>query len=114
MKEVYQDDCLGQSTIPHWHNFFTKGWELAASEPHGGQNASIVIEINIDTVAATVRDDHHMFLRTLESMVHLKTIYTPYSQQTFADASCLPHMCAALSHMRENEAMCAIGERMGT
>ncbi len=50
MKGVYQDDCLGQSTILYWHNFFTKDPESAALWPHSGRPASIVTEMNINTI----------------------------------------------------------------
>ncbi len=71
MKEVYQDDCLGWSTILSQHNFFTKGRESAALELHSGQLALIVIETNINTFAAIIRDDRHILVRMLESMVHI-------------------------------------------
>ncbi len=65
MKEVYQDDCLGQSTILHWHNFFTKCWEATALEPYSGQPILTVIETNINTVAAIIIDGRHILVRTL-------------------------------------------------
>ncbi len=71
MKEVYQDDCLGQSTILYWYNFFIKSRESAVLEPHSGWPASIVIETNIKTFAAIIRDDRHMSVRMVESMVHI-------------------------------------------
>ncbi len=71
MKEVHQDDCLGQSTILHWHNFFTKGRESVALKPHSGRPASIVTETNINTVTAIIRDDCHMSVKMLKSMVHI-------------------------------------------
>ncbi len=71
MIEVYHDDCLGQSTILHWHNFFVKDRESAALEQHSGRSTSIVIEMNINAVTAFIRDDYHMSVRTLESMVHI-------------------------------------------
>ncbi len=74
IKEVYQDDCLGRSTILRWHNFFTKGRELAALEPHGGQPASIVTETNISTVAVVIKDDCHMSVRMLETMASNKIV----------------------------------------
>ncbi len=71
VKEVYQDDCLGQSMILCWYNFFIKGRELAALEPHSGRPTSIVTEMNINTVVAIIRDDRHLLVKRWESMVHI-------------------------------------------
>ncbi len=71
MKEIYQDDCLGQSTILCWHNFFWKGQESTALEPHSGRPTSIVTETNINAVAAFIRHDCYMLMRRLKSMVHI-------------------------------------------
>ncbi len=109
MKEVYKDDFLGQSTILCWHNFFTKGWESAALGPHSGRPASIVTEMNINIVVAIIRDDHHMSVRMLESMVRISksSIHHILSEH-------LQIMDVALSHVRANGATCGSGKRMGT
>ncbi len=98
MKEVYQDNCLGWSMNLHWHNFFTKDRELAVLEPHSGRPALIMTEMNIDTVTAIIRDDRHILVRMLESMVHIRNhLYTEFSENICRCVSFAPHRCRTFS-----------------
>ncbi len=100
MKEVYQNDCLGQLTIFLWHNFFKKGRESAALEPHthSGRPTSTVTETNINTGAAIIRDDRHMLVRTLKAWVTSRShLYTVLSENICRCITFAPHGCHTFS-----------------
>ncbi len=113
MKKVYQDDCFGQSTILCWHNFFTKGWESAALEPHSGRPTSIVTETKTNTVAAIIRYDRHMLVRMLESMVHISksSIHRILSEHLQMRHICSTRVlqfltCAQISNVKISKKFC--------
>ncbi len=70
MKEAYEGQFLGTSIIFKWNKKFSEEWE-SLSLIHGGQAATVSTEMNVNSVAAVIREDQHQSVQTFAESLHI-------------------------------------------
>ncbi len=59
LHQVYTDKCLCDHPILRWHTVFARErCQSVELIPHGGRLATVCAEVNLNTVAVAIREEH--------------------------------------------------------
>ncbi len=72
LRQCYGEHYLIHAMILRLHAKFTADLEQSvALQPRSGCNISVWTETTVNTIAATIREDHHLLVRRLKSQIHI-------------------------------------------
>ncbi len=57
MKKAYDSECLSKMTGNLWHKSYRNGQDIVGLGPCRGTKKSVIMEININTVATVIQED---------------------------------------------------------